>query len=79
MVKRIPKRFFDLISPLYDFLIRDNPTAKIIDALKLTGQEQVLEIGTGTGRSIASIIPLARKVWLLDPSQPMLQQAMVKF
>ena len=79
MVTRIPKRFFDLISPLYDFLIRDNPTSKIIDALDLTGQEKVLEIGAGTGRSIASIISLARQVWLLDPSQAMLQQAIQKF
>ncbi len=79
MVYRIPKRFFDLISPLYDFLIRDDPTKKIIDALKLTGRERVLEIGAGTGRSIASIISLAQRVWLLDPSQPMLQQAIQKF
>ncbi|MHA1996049.1 MAG: class I SAM-dependent methyltransferase [Candidatus Hodarchaeales archaeon] len=79
MVKRIPKRFFDFISPLYDFIIRDNPTSKIIEVLKLTGQERVLEIGAGTGRSVASVIPLARQVWILDPSQSMLQQAIQKF
>ncbi len=79
MVIRIPKRFFDLISPLYDFIIRDDPTKSIVESLNLTGQERVLEIGAGTGRSIASIIALARRVWLLDPSQPMLQQAIQKF
>lgn len=51
----------------------------MIDALELTGNERVLEIGAGTGRSIASIISLAHQVWLLDPSQPMLQQATDKF
>jgi ubiquinone/menaquinone biosynthesis C-methylase UbiE len=79
MVIRIPKFFFDLISPLYDFIIRDDPTRKIIDSLDLTGQERVLEIGAGTGRSIAAIISLAQRVWLLDPSQSMLQQAIQKF
>ena len=79
MVKRIPKRFFDLISPLYDFLIRDNPTSKIIELLQLSGQERVLELGAGTGRTVASIIPLVKHVWILDPSHPMLQQAMEKF
>ena len=68
-----------MISPLYDFLIRDDPTSSVIDALELTGNERVLEIGAGTGRSIASIISLAHQVWLLDPSQPMLQQATDKF
>jgi ubiquinone/menaquinone biosynthesis C-methylase UbiE len=79
MVNRIPKLFFDLISPLYDLLIRDDPTSQIIEILKLTGQERILEIGAGTGRSIGSIIPLAGQVWILDPSQPMIQQAIQKF
>lgn len=75
----IPKRFFDLISPLYDFLIRGDPSQNILDALRLTGTENVLEIGAGTGRSIASIISRASSVWLLDPSIHMLKQAEEKF
>jgi len=45
----------------------------------LTGKEKVLEIGTGTGRSISSIINLVSSIWILDPSVPMLQQAKEKF
>ena len=75
----IPKRFFDLISPVYDFIIRGDPSKNILDALRLTGEEKVLEIGAGTGRSISSIIQHASTVWLLDPSIHMLQQAKEKF
>ncbi len=45
----------------------------------MTGKEKVLEIGAGTGRSVSSIINLASSIWILDPSIPMLQQAMEKF
>ncbi|MHA1542445.1 MAG: class I SAM-dependent methyltransferase [Candidatus Hodarchaeales archaeon] len=75
----IPKRFFDIISPLYDFIIRGDPTSNILEAIALTGKEMVLEIGTGTGRSISSLIDLASKIWILDPSLPMLRQAKEKF
>jgi ubiquinone/menaquinone biosynthesis C-methylase UbiE len=47
--------------------------------MALTGNEKVLEIGTGTGRSISSIIKLASSTWILDPSIPMLRQAKEKF
>jgi ubiquinone/menaquinone biosynthesis C-methylase UbiE len=50
-----------------------------MNALNLTGTEKVLEIGAGTGRSIASIIQHASSVWLLDPSIHMLKQAKKKF
>ena len=75
----IPKRFFDLISPLYDFIIRGDPSQNIMTALNLSGTEKVLEIGAGTGRSISSIIKHTSSVWLLDPSVHMLKQAQEKF
>jgi len=47
--------------------------------LALTGEERVLEIGTGTGRSISSIMNRVSSIWILDPSVPMLRQAKDKF
>jgi len=60
-------------------LIRGDPTSNVLEALALSGKEKVLEIGTGTGRSISSIINLASSIWILDPSVPMLEQAKEKF
>ncbi|MHA1940506.1 MAG: class I SAM-dependent methyltransferase [Candidatus Hodarchaeales archaeon] len=64
---------------MYDYLIRGDPTEKIIDLLSLTGEEKVLEIGAGTGRSIASVMERNQLVWLLDPSLAMLKQAKTKY
>ena len=75
----IPKRFFDVVSPIYDFLIRGDPTRSIIDILSLTGEEKVLEIGAGTGRTISAVMDRNKFVWLVDPSLAMLKQAKTKY
>jgi demethylmenaquinone methyltransferase/2-methoxy-6-polyprenyl-1,4-benzoquinol methylase len=78
-VDRVPKFFFDLVSPIYDYLIRGDPIKKIIDILSLTGEEKVLEIGAGTGRSIETVMAKNSQVWLIDPSLAMLRKAKVKY
>ena len=75
----IPKRFFDVVSPIYDYFIRGDPTRSIIEFLSLTGEEKVLEIGAGTGRTIETVLHRNKLVWLVDPSLAMLKKAKIKY
>jgi len=76
--KIIPHRIFDLLSPIYDLLIRGEPPTDLIPLLDLTGDEVILEIGAGTGRIIQSLSHLCSDLFLLDPSPAMLAKARVK-
>lgn len=78
MVLAIPHRFFDFISPVYDLLIKGSTPSELITYLNLQGNEKVLEIGTGTGRTVQEISSLCEQLFLLDPSQLMLNKARKK-
>ncbi|WP_455142234.1 class I SAM-dependent methyltransferase [Candidatus Hodarchaeum mangrovi] len=74
----IPHRFFDFISPIYDLLIKGSTPSDLLTFLNLQGNEKVLEIGTGTGRTVQKISSLCDQLYLLDPSQLMLNRARKK-
>ena len=68
------ERLLDAIrtTPLSEFVPEDQVTtppllvAATIDALGLTGDEQVLEVGTGSGWQTALLAKLARRVWSIE-------------
>jgi len=47
--------------------------------LELTGQEKVLEIGTGSGYQTAVLSRLARRVYTIERHQPLLREAEARF
>lgn len=75
----MPKRFFDVIAPLYDTLIKGPPPKNLLEILKVKENEKILEIGAGTGRAIQDIIKITNNIWILDPSIHMLNQATKKY
>jgi len=64
----MPKRFFDIIGPIYDWIIRGTPPASLLDYLQLTHNcdERILEIGAGTGRTVRKIASQCQYLWLLE-------------
>jgi len=78
LVLVIPHRIFDFISPIYDLIIKGSTPSELITFLNLQGNEKVLEIGTGTGRTVQKISSLCKQLYLLDPSQLMLNKARKK-
>ena len=77
----MPKGFFDVISPVYDFIIRGSPPAILPELLRLKGSERILEVGAGTGRSIKDLVKnsYSYSIWLLEPSIQMLRIASKKY
>ena len=76
----MPKGIFDILSPVYDWIIRGAPPKKLHEYLDLSGNcdERILEIGAGTGRAVQDLIGQCSSLWLLDPSQHMLRVAKKK-
>jgi ubiquinone/menaquinone biosynthesis C-methylase UbiE len=70
----MPKQIFELLSPIYDYIIRGAPPDTLIDLLNLSANcnEKILEIGTGTGRIVQDLIRFCDSLWLMDPSVRML-------
>ena len=71
----MPERFFDIIAPLYDYIIRGNPPGELLELLELSGKEVVCEIGAGTGKQAQAVINSCGSLWLLEPSVHMLRLA----
>ncbi|MHA1974092.1 MAG: class I SAM-dependent methyltransferase, partial [Candidatus Hodarchaeales archaeon] len=69
---------FDILAPIYDTLIRGSTPDELIKLLNLEGNEKLLEIGAGTGRTVESIASLCNGLYLLDPSLAMLAKARKK-
>jgi demethylmenaquinone methyltransferase/2-methoxy-6-polyprenyl-1,4-benzoquinol methylase len=76
----LPKGIFNVLSPIYDWIIRGAPPQKLPEYLGLSGNcdERILEVGAGTGRAVKDLIDQCRSLWLLDPSQNMLHVAKKK-
>jgi demethylmenaquinone methyltransferase/2-methoxy-6-polyprenyl-1,4-benzoquinol methylase len=76
----VPKSIFDLLSPVYDWIIRGAPPEHLAEYLSLSGncEEDILEIGAGTGRAVRDLVDNCRSLWLLDPSLNMLRVAKKK-
>lgn len=76
----MPKRIFDVLGPVYDWIIRGAPPKKLPEYLGLSGNcdERILEIGAGTGRTVQGLADQCMSLWLLDPSQNMLRIAKKK-
>jgi len=66
------------LAPIYDTLIRGSTPEELLKLLDLKGEEKLLEIGAGTGRTVESIANLCDDLYLLDPSPVMLGKAKKK-
>ncbi|MFX0183387.1 MAG: class I SAM-dependent methyltransferase [Candidatus Hodarchaeota archaeon] len=77
----MPKQIFELLSPIYDYIIRGAPPDTLIDFLSLSANcnEKILEIGTGTGRIVQDLSRYCDSLWLMDPSVRMLSRAQKKY
>lgn len=67
--------FFDRIAPHYDRfhdLLRLGHPEAVTDLLSLAGGETLLDVGGGTGRFAASLLPRLAEAWVLDASPAML-------
>ncbi len=73
----MPKRFFDFISPIYDYIIRGTLPNSLLNYIQINSSkhERILDIGAGTGRSLKNIALKNNHMWLLDPSIHMLRHA----
>jgi ubiquinone/menaquinone biosynthesis C-methylase UbiE len=69
---------FDLLAPLYDWVIGPPNPARLQTLLDLPTPGRLLDAGGGTGRVTAQLRGLAGEVVLLDQSLPMLRQAQAK-
>lgn len=77
----MPKGIFDVISPIYDLIIRGAPPTILPELLNLKSNKRILEIGAGTGRSIKDLVNIipSNSIWLLEPSIHMLRIASKKY
>lgn len=77
----MPKQIFELLSPIYDCIIRGAPPKALNDFLSLGANcnEKILEIGTGTGRIVQDLSRFCDSLWLMDPSVRMLSITQKKY
>ena len=66
---------FSFLAPFYDRLIPPGSHQKLLDALALSSQHRVLDVGGGTGRIAQIISGYVRQVVVADISPGMLQEA----
>jgi len=76
--RRETRAFYDKIADVYDFLSEraEGPVrAAGVELLSASPDERVLEIGCGTGHSVADLASVARQVLAIDLSEKMLQRS----
>ena len=66
---------FSFLAPLYERFIPPRNPEKIIALANLTGKENVLDAGGGTGRVSQFLVGMAGQIVVADQSYEMLQQA----
>jgi len=70
---------YDRIAPSYDQRFRANRLDGVVAALRALAEDlqagRILEVGCGTGRWLADLAPQRRRLWGLDLSQGMLEEA----
>lgn len=69
---------FDLLAPIYDWVIPPPDPARLRELLRLPTRGSVLEAGGGTGRVSSLLAPLVGTLVLNDLSAPMLKEAQQK-
>ena len=74
--------FFDLLAPVYNRIIGTREPIEIIKVLGLNGHKDsnqgnlnIMEVGGGTGRFAQHFLKYFDKIWIVDPSIPMLKEA----
>ncbi|MHA2251780.1 MAG: class I SAM-dependent methyltransferase [Candidatus Kariarchaeaceae archaeon] len=73
------KFHFDILAPVYNLLIKQRYPAQVIENCPLKLTDKLLEVGGGTGRYASHFIDLVNQVWIVDPSQPMLDQTLKEY
>ncbi len=66
---------FDLLAPIYDYLIRSPDISQIVELLDLPPSGRLLDVGGGTGRIARLLAHRARFLVVTDESLKMLAQA----
>jgi demethylmenaquinone methyltransferase/2-methoxy-6-polyprenyl-1,4-benzoquinol methylase len=69
---------FDLLAPIYDWVIPPPDPERLRELLKLPTQGRMLEAGGGTGRVSSALTPLVGALVINDLSAPMLKEAQGK-
>jgi len=69
---------FDLLAPIYDRVIRPRKPEKLLTLLKDNPDDQILDVGGGTGRISQFFAAAGCRVVVADISQRMLERALEK-
>jgi ubiquinone/menaquinone biosynthesis C-methylase UbiE len=69
---------FGFLAPYYDRMAKPGPPLDLLEHLNLNNQSSVLDVGGGTGRIAQTLLPHAANVTVVDLSQKMLQEAVLK-
>jgi len=69
---------FGILAPFYERFIKPRVPEKILELLKLTGTENVLDAGGGTGRLSQFLSNRAARVMVVDESNRMLREVVTK-
>ena len=69
------KFHFDLLAPIYDYLIPPIKPREILSNIVLDPSFKVLEVGGGTGRLASFLSKHVGEVYSLEPSLPMLYKS----
>ncbi|MHA2401767.1 MAG: class I SAM-dependent methyltransferase [Candidatus Kariarchaeaceae archaeon] len=70
---------FDLLAPIYNFLIRRRYPKEILESCEWSSSGKLLEVGGGTGRFASYFIDRVMQVWLVDPSRAMIRQVQKRY
>jgi ubiquinone/menaquinone biosynthesis C-methylase UbiE len=74
----LPKTIFEILAPIYDRFINGDEKEEFYDIIRNNKSEIILEIGAGTARTAKNVKSLCDQLWLLEPSQKMLQRGKKK-
>ncbi len=69
---------FDVLAPIYDRIIGEREPEELVQALNLSNDLSLLDVGGGTGRVSAKLKKFVKKLYLVDISSSMLEEARKK-